>query len=495
MYAWILRILCVGYLWASAAAASDGAAQRPVVFKDRTAELGLTLDTGAACWADFNNDGWVDLCNSGALWRNNAGKGFTRFAAVGASVAADFDNDGFVDFFSWSDLRLYRNDGGKGLPEFKLPEMPKCVSRGACWGDFNGDGFVDLYIGGYEDWDAGITYPDMILTNRQGKAFDLTWSETRYRARGVTACDFDQDGDLDVYVSNYRLQPNLLWLNDGSGQFKDVAAAYNAVATSPGFDGGHSIGAAWGDFDNDGLTDLFAGNFAHVDDRGDQPKSRFLRNLGSQKNWTFDDRGTCGVYYQESYATPAAGDYDNDGDLDLFFTTVYGTASFGKKNYPVLFRNDGAFVFSDATASAGLAELPPTYQAAWADFDNDGDLDLISGGKLFENQGTGNHWLTVRLQGDGQVVNRSAIGAQVRIKLKDAILTRQVEAGTGEGNQNDLSMLFGLGQNRSRLRLEILWPNGSTQTVSKVRPDRLISIRFSKSNVRKAGRRPTLTRG
>ena len=457
------------------------------VFTDRTADLGLELANAAACWADFDNDGWVDLCAGGVVWQNNAGEHFTRIVDnIGIPVAADFDNDGFVDLFSWSSLRAYRNDAGEGFTPIEMPELPKCISRGACWGDFNGDGFVDIYIGGYEDWGAGITYPDMILLNEGGKAFKLAWSESRYRARGVTACDFDQDGDIDVYVSNYRLQPNVLWLNDGSGTFKDVSAAYNAVGTSPGLGGGHSIGSAWGDFDNDGNIDLFAGNFAHRDSRGDQPKSRFLRNRGCEEGNTFDDRGTCGVFYQESYASPSAGDYDNDGDLDLFFTTVYGTASFGKKNYPVLFRNDGGFVFADARSAGAVSGLAPTYQAAWADFDNDGDLDLVTAGKLFENGGAENHWLKVRLHGDGNVVNWSAIGTQVRIKLEDATLTRQAEAGTGEGNQNDPILHFGLGAHATPVNLEILWPNGAAQTIMGVGVDRLIAARFVEGH----GRRP-----
>ena len=475
-----LRFFLIPGALLSFAATCAGEAQPAAVFTDRTADLGLQLSTDAACWADFDNDGWVDLCASGVVWKNNAGKGFTKLADAGASVAADFDNDGFVDLFCWSSLRLYRNDAGKGFAEVELLELPKCVSRGTCWGDFDGDGFVDLYVGGYEDWDAGITYPDMVLLNEKGKAFRVAWTESRYRARGVTACDFDQDGDLDVYVSNYRLQPNLLWLNDGTGKFRDVAAEYGAVATSPGFEGGHAIGAAWGDFDNDGLIDLFAGNFAHVDNRGDQPKSRFLRNLGPEKGHKLQDLGTCGVFYQESYASPSAGDYDNDGDLDLFFTTVYGTASFGKKNYPVLYRNDANFTFADATASAQVAELSPTYQAAWADYDNDGDLDLASGGKLFENQGNGNAWLKVSLQGDGVAVNRSAIGAQVRVRLAGTVPTRQVEAGTGEGNQNDLTLHFGLGQQKAPVALDIFWPNGTKQTVANVELNRLVTVSFSK---------------
>jgi len=453
--------------------------QPGAVFTDRTAELSLELQNAPACWADINNDGWTDLCAGGVVWKNNAGQSFTRLASdVGAVVAADFDKDGFLDLFSWSSLQAYRNNAGVAFAPITMPELPWCVSRGACWADLNGDGFVDLYVGGYEDWDAGITYPDMVLLNERGEGFRLAWSDARYRARGVAACDFDEDGDVDVYVSNYRLQPNVLWLNDGSGTLHDVAAACNAVGTSPGFDGGHSMGAAWGDFDNDGNIDLFVGNFAHRDNRGDQPKSRFLRNLGPQAGHSFEDRGTCGVFYQESYASPATGDYDNDGDLDLFFTTVYGTASFGKKNHPVLFRNDGDFVFADATSSARLAGLAPTYQAAWSDFDNDGDLDLATAGKLFDNGCGGNHWLKVRLDGDGSTVNRSAIGAQVRIRLESATLTRQVEAGTGEGNQSDLVLHFGLGAHAGPVSLEIVWPGGTAQTIGDVEVDRLVAVCF-----------------
>ena len=217
-----------------------------------------------------------------------------------------------------------------------------------------------------------------------------------------------------------------------------------------------------------------------MDGRGDQPKSRFLRNLGAKNGHTFEDRGPCGVFYQESYASPSAGDFDNDGDLDLFFTTVYETASFGRPNNPVLFRNDGGFLFADATPAAGLTALPSTYQAAWADFDHDGDLDLVTAGKLFENMISKGNWLELRLEGDGSSVNRSAIGAQVRIQLPTQTLTRQVEAGTGEGNQNDLLLHFGLGDHTKPVRLEILWPNGKPQTVENVELNHSLTVSFGK---------------
>ena len=463
----VINLAVVRSLWAQA------------TFEDVTGQFELEIPNSAVCWFDANRDGWPDLC-AGSVWQNNAGQGFTKIAdGFGSCVAADFDNDGWVDLFSWSNLKLYRNVEGKRWDPFALPDLPQTTSRGACWGDFNGDGFVDLYVGGYEDWNSGTTWPLLVLINHQGERFKIERNEVIHRTRGVTACDFDQDGDLDVYASNYRLQPNLLWVNNGQAQFTDQAEPRGAVATSGKFKGGHSIGSAWGDFNNDGQWDLFAGNFAHVDSRGDQPKSRFLENLGPEREFQFKDRGECGIHYQESYATPAVGDSNNDGWLDLFFTTVYGTASFGKPNHPVLFRNRGNFELEDATETSGLNQLPPTYQAAWADFDNDGDLDLATAGKLFQNQGNANSWLGVRLHGDGKTVNRSAIGAQVIIRLNGQTLIRHVEAGTGEGNQNDLRLHFGLGSHTGPVDLEIRWPGQpEVQRLNQPAINRLVTIEF-----------------
>lgn len=437
-------------------------------FLDQTGVLGLSLSSENACWADLNKDTWPDLVAGGAVWINERGKSFSRLCDMPSVVAGDCDNDGYPDLFSWQSMKLWHNDGGKTFTEVSLPALALTVSRGACWGDWNNDGLIDLYVGGFENWETQTAFPDFMLTNKGPKGFELTWSEVRYRARGVTACDFDADGDLDVYVSNYRLQPNVLWVNDGKGTFTDEAQELGAGATSDGFPGGHSIGAAWADFDNDGVFDLFAGNFAHVDSRGDQPKSRFLQG---QKGGPFVDRGPCGVFYQESYASPAAGDFDNDGRTDLYFTTVYPVASFNRPNHPVLSHNDGTFAFSDVTQDAGLAKLGATYQAAWADFDRDGDLDLVTDGKLFVNQSSKGHWLHVRLVGDGKRVNRSAIGAQVRVTAGTSIFARHVEAGTGEGNQNDLTLHFGLGDLRGKVDLDVLWPGGRRQKVRGVKID------------------------
>ena len=469
----ILRI--VAGLAVAAVAIAPATGHQTPRFVDRTVALGLAPGNDQACWIDLDNDRWPDLVSSGGIWRNRDGRKFERIGDAGLSVAADFDNDGFPDLFGWSNLTLLRNVGGKRFEKFALPALPETVSRGACWTDFDRDGWVDLVVGGYEDWDRGITWPTLFLRNDHGKAFVLARTDARFRARGISACDYDRDGFPEIYQSNYRLQPNVLWKRGADGKWTDTAGAVGALATSPGFDGGHSIGAAWGDFDEDGWIDLFAGNFAHVDSRGDQPKSRFLRNVaGPGTSRTFEDKGTCGVFYQESYASPAAGDIDNDGKLDLFFTTVYGTASFGRPNFPVLFHNDGGFAFSDGTTAAGLGGLPPTYQAAFADFDRDGDLDLMSGGKLFVNAGRGGHWLAVRLRGDGVAVDRMAIGAQVRVTAGGRTWVRQVEAGTGEGNQNDTTLHFGLGDTTGPVDVRIEWPDGRVRTFAAIGVDRLL---------------------
>jgi ASPIC and UnbV/FG-GAP-like repeat len=244
--------------------------------------------------------------------------------------------------------------------------------------------------------------------------------------------------------------PNLLWKNDSKGKFTDVAHAYGAAGNQKLGAYGHTIGSAWGDLDNDGHLDLFVGNFSHPPDY--QDRSQFLRNKGPKHKFHFEDMTKVAkLRWQESYASPTLGDYDNDGLLDLYFTTVY----------------------------AGITPAL-TYQAAWADFDNDGQLDLVTGGRLFRNPGTKNHWLKVHLEGAGKV-NRAAIGAQVRLCLGDQTLTRQVEGATGQGNQNDLTLHFGLGNHKDSVKLEIRWTDGTRQELETA-VDRTITVKRAEGN-------------
>ena len=149
----------------------------------------------------------------------------------------------------------------------------------------------------------------------------------------------------------------------------------------------------------------------------------------------------------------------------------------------MLFRNEGNWQFTDVTEDYGLSGLGPTYQAAWADYDNDGYLDLITDGKLFRNPGGPNHWVKIKLiggQGSNGLVNKKAIGSQVRIDVPElGTFSRQVEAGTGEGNQNDATLHFGLGSHDGKLNLQIQWPDGSSQTVNDVAVDQLVTVNLN----------------
>ena len=298
------------------------------IFEDASKSLGLSLGGGQVSWGDFNNDGWEDL-HDGGLWVNERGKKFSRFNGKGPSghgIWGDYNNDGWLDFYSWSSGKLYRNEKGEEFADVTpkaLTERPMKVSRGAAWVDMDNDGYLDLYVAGYEIWQKTV-YPDALYRNVEGKDFvahELPKARNM-SARGVSAADFDADGDVDVYVSNYRLFPNRLWRNDGGGKFTEIATPSGTAGDGGLGAWGHTIGSAWGDLDNDGYLDLFVGNFSHPP--AYQDRAKFLRNRGPAGKFAFEDKSSgAGLHWQESYASPALADYDNDGHLDLFFTTVY----------------------------------------------------------------------------------------------------------------------------------------------------------------------------
>ena len=238
-------------------------------FDATNAAIGTTsFAAGSPSWVDFNNDGLLDIGAGHHPMRNNGPdpNGQYTLTNIGGipendhGIFGDYDKDGDVDYFQTGTGRLYKNNGGTNFTlQQEFTGMPP-NGEGAAWLDINGDSYLDLYVGAHEF--PTFTYqPDVIYLNNQDGTFskDNTFVPGARPAYGVTTADWDQDGDVDVYVSNYRLQNTYLWRNDGSGNFTDVAATHNALA-----DSGHSVGAAFGDFNNDGLIDLFAGNFAHV---------------------------------------------------------------------------------------------------------------------------------------------------------------------------------------------------------------------------------------
>ena len=429
--------------------------------------VGLKLSGSHIAWGDIDNDGWVDLFD-GRTHLSYDGECFaTGDGGLGACVHADIDNDNWLDRLGSGKYCL--NLQGTGRFACSAFDMPTQSSMSQCFADLDGDGFVDAFIAG----GAGNGQLDSVCMNENGDGFSCYPIGGNLYSRGATACDYDEDGDVDVFVSRYWFQPNHLFQNDGAGNLQDVCG-YAGVCGA-----GHTISSAWGDFDNDGHFDIFACNFNHHDFRRSEDAILY-RNTGPDRGWRFENIFTFdGGDWQESYASCTLADYDNDGRLDIFISTVYGG------DYSRLYHNDGigttvsgrtVWKFSNVTTGEGLGLLGPTYQAGWGDYDNDGDMDLVTNGKLFENLGNNNHWLKLRLIGNGQTVNRAAIGAQARIEVPEiGIVARQVSSGVGQGNQNELTLHFGLGAHDSTVEVRIAWPDGTAQTISS-EVDRLVVV-------------------
>ncbi len=446
-----------------------------IKFEDVTEKMGLKGRTHHATWADLNGDGWTDLVANGKIWKNCQGKKFediTRKSGLKGRkdpcVIADFNGDGINDlYFIGGGGRYFLGNGDFTFKPGKAFKNPaKSVQAGTA-ADFNNDGYPDIYVTGYEIWKTQKEYPDLILKNNHG-ALEKQWmteNKDIFRARGVTSCDFNDDGNVDIYVSNYRLQPNILWVNHGNWKLTNEAREYGCAGTErektifkTGHGktyccSGHTIGSLWADFNNDSYFDLFVGNFSHPPKYQDRPQ--FLENGGPDKKYHFTDRSAiAGIPWQESYCSPTAADVDNDGNIDLFFATIY------PRDNSRMFRNLGHWHFSDVTGPSQI-KSKQTYQAAFADFDNDGRMDLITQGKLYRNISTTGNWLSIKLSGKSPAT--TALGAKVFVTCGNKTFSRQVEAGTGNGNQNDLRLHFGLGNFTGKAKIKILWPDGTIQ--------------------------------
>ncbi len=468
-----------------------------ITFTDVTESAGFAeFRAERVAWGDFNRDGFVDLLLDGAaLFRNNGDGTFTNISAeagtdgIGSSNGgywADYDNDGDLDIFvtSHAENHLLRNNEAQGFEDatdmaFGGP-LPKNRTEAAAWGDMDNDGFLDLYVANFERRGVmrALGTPDQVYHNNGNGTFSEVsrsagiYSEEAMCGRGVAWSDINADGRQDIVVANYRLDPNFLWLNDQTGGFTDKADFFNVRGHMTDGAFGHSIGSVSGDLDNDGDPDLVITNLAHPRYIQYSDKTMVLMNKGNPSFEFINRFDNSGIAFEETNSDPALADVDNDGDLDLYITSVYP----GRNAH--LYLNDGNGRFIDKTWLSGT-RLKNTWGAAFADFNNDGFNDLFvassDGVTLLKNNGNGNHWVKVLIQ-DSRC-NRYGVGSLIRLIYGDKAQVREVACGRGTGSQDDTAVLFGLGDYNGPVTITVHTLCGDSLEARIGHPDQAVVIR------------------
>jgi len=429
-------------------------------FTDVTEKAGVG-DTGfgmAAVAADYDNDGDRDLfvTNYGrdSLYLNNGDGTFTdvtQKAGVGSELWSlgasffDFDRDGLLDLYV----------GGYLVFD---PEYRNFYAAEAFPGPLSYRGQKDI----------------LYRNNGDGTFEDVTRAagvySTKGRAMGVAACDIDDDGDEDLYVANDGME-NYLYRNRGNGTFEEIALrtgtafGQNGEATS-------AMGPEFGDFDGDGLIDLLVPDMGY---------GCLYRNTG--KGFFEEKSAEMGIAAVLGQYTSWSGnflDYDHDSVLDVFI--VNGDAHHLEPEEDTLFRGKGGRSFVDVSGASGPAfKLKAVGRGSAAgDLDDDGDLDLLvlnlnGPARLYRNDG-GNrgNWIMVRTVGTAS--NRDGIGARVRVKSGGTTQVRDIRSSSGYLSQGDFRAHFGVGKSQKVDRIEVRWPSGRTSTLDNVKVNQVITV-------------------
>jgi hypothetical protein len=418
---------------------------------------------------DFNNDGWPDLyltCLGGnVLYRNNGDGTFTDVTAKAGvadgrwstgSAFGDFDGDGFVDLMVTNYLDFHLND----LPGFG--KASTCKYRG-----------IDVQCGPRGMPGAGDS---LFRNNGDGTFTDVTKSAgvtdpNGFYGLGVTWSDFNQTGRPDIFIAN-DATPNFLYRNDGKGKFAEIGMESGTALTDDGSLQG-SMGVAIGDYLHTGRPSIFITNFAEQYDT-------LYRNDG---NYDFRD-----ISFQSGLAVASLPwvkwgtafiDVDNDGWPDLIavsghvYPQVDSLPSGARYREPgILSMNQGDGTFCDASKQAGkaLQQERVLRGLAVGDLFNDGQMDIViedldGAPMILRHPGTPNrHWIGLELQGTKS--NRLAIGARVQIISGGVTQTDEIRSGGSYLSQNDLRLHFGLGSAKTIDSVEIRWPSGFIEKIS-----------------------------
>ncbi|MGQ0794071.1 MAG: CRTAC1 family protein [Deltaproteobacteria bacterium] len=434
-----------------------------------------------ASWGDFNNDNCQDLIVGNAdssssvnvfLFRNNCSGAFTDVTAASgiadmplrSASWGDFNNDGLLDLIigttlAENSLMLYRNMGGgvfdeisdeAGLTEFGI------VSH-TLWVDFDGDGLLDLFQSNLGE--------SLLYLNNGNETFDevsaLSGIGQSFQSNAAIWFDADNDGSEDLFLANNGI--NVFYLGDGDGTFT------NATATSGlgGDSGWNSVASCVGDYNADGLLDLYVVNIFD----NTPVRNALYRNDG---DGAFTDvtaqTGTADV---GDGRTCAWVDFDADGRVDLFTTNHLNPSR--------LFRNLGGGEFEDVAPEADIDSPMDVFAAPWGDYNNDGFMDAFLNGHLGEaladNGGNSNNYVIVKLVGDGDATNASAIGSRVQITTSAGSQIRSVSGGKGCCEQDMLPLHFGIGS-LTQVNIAVEWTSGAVCNFTSVfiGDGRIISI-------------------
>lgn len=446
-------------------------------------------DSRAVNWIDYDNDGDVDLFvtngpqggENNFFYINNGDGTFTRDTLIAitndhkasdGSSWSDYDNDGDLDLFvaNWWNQNnlLYKNNGDKTfllVKDTKIYTDIGCSETGS-WGDYNNDGFVDLYV-----CNSYSPFLNFLYKNNGDGSFTKCNSgdmvTDKFTSRNVDWIDYDNDGDSDIFIVNEENQNENLYRNDGNDSFTKIMTG--PLTNS----GGCSVSSSWEDFDNDGDFDVFISNY--------QSQNNFY--FANNGDGTFT-RITTGTFVNDngnSFGT-ATGDIDNDGDVDLYIANGF-TESKQTNNF--LYLNNGDGTFTKVINDVSVNDNGWSYGCAFGDYTKDGFLDLFvakcfngrENNSLFKNNGGNNNWLIIDLE--GKTSNRSAIGAIVKVKAKingiDRWQMRRVAGQNGYCGQN-LQLHFGLGNASIVDSIQIKWPSGIIEKLGPYTVNQFMNI-------------------